>query len=199
MGSNRTGQQTTAAQKPSLEIDEETSYPEYDINDEPEWHFLLRDPALVLGFDDLLANPPLEPAAPRIEFMDNGSDFFAKLPSELLDEILVQLPSTSVRNLELDSRKMASVNLSSKYWRSRFEFPNELCHVRLPEALLTPGWVENRRVDWRWFCGKVLHAVGGKFDWLRNRKRIIGLNRKLVQSMERRGRDGRLMDVDDKD
>ena len=176
--------------------DEETQSYESNIEEAPEWHFLLRDPSLVFGFDDLIANPPpLESApnvAPRIQFVDNGSDIFSKLPSELLDEILVLLPSSSVRDLQLASRKMASMHLSPKYWRSRFEFPNELCHVKPPEA----GRVEDRKVDWRCLCEKLLHPVGWGFDWWKNRKRIIELNRKLVQSMERRGSDGRFREVD---
>lgn len=94
---------------------------------EPEWHWLSYDPGMVHGFDDLLANSPLEHAAklsPQIPFVDNGGDIFSRFSVEILTEILVFLPSTSVRTLQLASRSMASLHLSSRYWRSRFEFPN---------------------------------------------------------------------------
>ena len=165
----------------------------------PEWSFLARDPATARGFDELLANPPLESAAnlsPRIQCADDEGDIFSSLPAEILTEILVLLPSASVRNLQFASRKIASVHLSSRYWRSRFEFPNELCHVRLPPALLKSGQVGEQWVDWRRLCDQLLHPVGDKYKWWQNRKRIIALNRKLVESMPLRGSDGRMKEVD---
>ncbi len=110
----------------------------------PVCNFIVRDPGTAYGFDELLANPPLEPAAntsPRIVFTDDGGDIFSCLPEELLTRILVLLPSALVRDVQLASKKMASVHLSSRYWRSRFGFPNELCHVKLPPTLLESGRV----------------------------------------------------------
>ena len=166
----------------------------------PEWKFLTHDPGTACGFDELLANPPLESAAsmsPRIEFTDDGGDIFHRLPAEILTEILVLLPSTSVRDLQFASRKMASIHLSSRYWRSRFEFPNDLCHVRLPPALLKSGQVGEQWVDWRRFCDQLLHPVGDGYGWWKNRKRITAMNKSLVESMSRRRSDGRLKEVED--
>ena len=74
-----------------------------------EWHFLAHDSGIACGFDELFANPPLESAvnssSPRIKFADNGGDIFSRLPPEILTEILVLLPSASVRNLQLASRR----------------------------------------------------------------------------------------------
>lgn len=161
----------------------------------PEWRFLAQDPGAACGFDELLANPPLESAtntSPRIQSADDRSDIFSCLPEEILTEILVLLPSASVRDLQLSSRRMASVHLSSEYWRSRFEFPNELCHVKLPPALLGSGRVGERWVDWRRLCDQLLHPVGDNFGWWQNRKRIAMLNKKLVESMPLRRSDGSL-------
>ena len=85
---------------------------------------------------------------------------------------------------------MASVHLSSRYWRSRFDFPNELCHVKLPPTLLKSGRVGERRVDWRRLCDQLLHPVGDDIEWWRSRKRITALNREVVKSMLLRRSDG---------
>ena len=166
-----------------------------EIADAPQWHFLQRDPGLVCGSHELFINPPVESPADmsgRIQFTDDGGDIFARLPEEVLTEILVLLPSASVRDLQLASRRMASVQLSSRYWRSRFEFPNELCHIKLPAALKKSGQVGGQWVDWRRLCDQLLHPAGEKPGWWRNRKRITALNKQLVKSMSLRDGDGRL-------
>ena len=89
------------------------------------------------------------------------------------------------------------MHLSSRYWRSRFEFPNELCHVGLPPALLTSGQVGDQSVDWRCLCDQLMHPVGERFGWWQNRKRITALNKKLVESMSCRRSDGSLKGADD--
>lgn len=168
--------------------------------DASEWHFLQCDPGIACGFDRLFASPPLESAAkmsPRVRFIENGLDIFSRLPEEIITEILVLLPSASVRDLQLASRKMASVHLSSRYWRSRFEFPNELCHVKLPPALQNSGQVGGQWVDWRRLCDQLHHPVGKKPGWWRNRKRITALNKQLVKSMSLRDNEGRLKKVED--
>lgn len=165
------------------------------LAEEREWHFLARDPGMTLGFDELLTNPPLESAAnilPRIQCANDEGDIFSRLPTKVLTEILVFLPSASVRDLQLASRRIASVHLSSRYWRSRFDFPNDLCHITLPPALLKSGQMGGLWVDWRRLCDQLLHPVGEEYGWWQNRKRIIALNRKLVESMSLRRSDGRL-------
>ena len=167
----------------------------HDLAEERQWHFLARDPGMALGFDELLANPPLESAAnisPRIQSANHEGDIFSRLPAEVLTEVLVLLPSASVRDLQLASRKTASVHLSSRYWRSRFDFPNDLCHVTLPPALLRSGQMGGLWVDWRRLCDQLLHPVGEEYGWWQNRKRITALNRKLAESMSLRRSDGRL-------
>ena len=88
-----------------------------DFNRTTEFDLLVLDPGIPYGFDELLANPPLEPTAntpPRIEFTNDGIDIFSCLPEELLTKILVLLPSASVRDVQLASKKMAPVHLSSR-------------------------------------------------------------------------------------
>lgn len=165
-----------------------------------EWHFLQRDPGVACGFDQLFASPPFKSSAtmsPPIRFTESGNDIFSRFPEEIITEILVLLPSASVRDLQLASRKIASAHLSSRYWRSRFEFPNELCHVELPQALKKSGQVNGQWVDWRRLCDQLLHPVGEKPGWWKNRKRITALNRQLVKSMALRDNDGRLKKVKD--
>ena len=183
-----------AGPEPFFWVEGETEQ-NHSLEEYPEWGFLLRDPGFGRGFDDLFASPPLESAnttSPPIHFSDDGGDIFARLPEELLTEILVLLPTTSVRNLQLASRKMASVHLSSRYWRSRFQFPNELCHITLPPSLRSAGQVGERWIDWRRLCDQLLHPVGDGYGWWQNRKRIMRLNRALLESMSHRRSDGRL-------
>ena len=165
------------------------------FDEPPQWHFLQRDPGIVSGFCELFINPPFESSSDksrRIQFADDGGDIFARLPEEVLTEIFVLLPSASVRDLQLASRRMASVHLSSRYWRSRFDFPNELCHITLPPALETSGQVGGQWVDWRRLCDQLHHPVGEKPGWWLNRKRITALNKQLAKSMSLRDVDGRL-------
>lgn len=92
--------------------------------------FTTHDPGIAYGFDELLANPPLETAAtisPRIQFTDDGGDVFTRLPEEILTEIFVLLPSASVRDVQLASKKLASVH--SELEILAFE-------IRLPERTL---------------------------------------------------------------
>ena len=165
------------------------------FDDLPQWHFLQLDPGISCGFNKLFIDPPFRSTtdmSARIPFTDDGGDPFARLPEEVLTEILMLLPSASVRDLQLASRRMASVHLSSRYWRSRFEFPNELCHVTLPPALKTSGQVGGQLVDWRRLCDQLLDPAGEKPGWWLNRKRITALNKQLVKSMSLREGDGRL-------
>ena len=152
----------------------------------PEWIYLVQDLGMAYRFDDMLANPPLESAAnipSPIQCIENRTDIFSRLPNDILEDILLLLPSAAVRDVQLASRRMARVHLSSNYWRSRFDFPNELCHVSLPLALLKSGKVGEEWVDWRRLCDQLLHPVGPEFGWWKNRKRIIALNKKLAQRL----------------
>src|SRR5436189_6082914 len=50
------------------------------------------------------------------------NDCFAILPLEILQEILVYLPSKDVLNLKLTSAAFAATPLSSVFWASRFQY-----------------------------------------------------------------------------
>lgn len=150
----------------------------------PEWDFLVHDPGNVQGFTELLENPPLASKSSNpssiIPWKGHTRDPFSRLPTELLMEILCLLPTSSGQALRLASRAMASVTLSSSFWRSRFHFPNELCHIRLPQRLQAGPQVDTMAVDWRGLCYRLLHSSGESWQ---NRKRIMTLNEKLVRMM----------------
>ena len=64
-----------------------------------------------------------------------GQCIFSHLPRDFCVHVLEFLPTSSVLALRLAFRIMASVPLGLGYWRSRFEFPNELSHIKLPKNL----------------------------------------------------------------
>ena len=66
----------------------------------------------------------------------DGLDVFSFIPDNVLSENSAFLPTSPVRNVQLVSGKMASVEFNPEYWRSRFNFPNELCRIQLPPTLL---------------------------------------------------------------
>lgn len=148
----------------------------------PEWDFLVHDPSNAQGFASLLENPPLanddSNSSTMVQWRGYTNDPFSRLPPELLMEVLCLLPTASGQAVRLASRAMASISLSSSFWRSRFDFPNEFCHIKLPQRLQTRAQADNLVVDWRKLCDQLLHSAGESWQ---NRKRIMTLNEKLAR------------------
>lgn len=148
----------------------------------PEWDFLVHDPSDAQEFANLLENPPLASddsnSSTITQWRGYTQDPFSCLPPELLMEVLCLLPTASGQAVRLASRAMASIRLSSSFWRSRFDFPNEFCHVKLPQRLQVRAQADNSVVDWRKLCDRLLHSTGESWQ---NRKRIMTLNEKLVR------------------
>ena len=158
------------------------------LEESPEWDFLVRNPDNPQGFETLLANPPLLAAtgelSPPNSIATNIHDIFCRLPEELLLEIICLLPTASVHKLRLASRAIASVRLNTRFWRSRFMFPNELCHIQLPTGLLQTNQRDHTSVDWQELCYRLLHPEKiREYQWWQNRKRIGSLNEKLANQL----------------
>lgn len=148
-----------------------------------EWDFIVQDPERVLGLNERTQNPPLlETESQTIQFTCNTNDIFMRLPQEILQELLCFLPTSAVQAVRLASRSMAAVPLSATYWRSRFQFPNELSHINLP-LTSSSGQVDYTFVDWKNLCDRLFHPIGEQFKWWQNRKRISTLTRKLAQRL----------------
>ena len=158
------------------------------LEESPEWDFFVRNPDNSQGFETLLANPPLlastAESRPPISMVTNTHDIFCRLPEELLLEIISLLPTASVYKLRLASRVIASVRLTTRFWRTRFMFPNELCHIQLPLGLLQANQRDHPSVDWQKLCYRFLHPEKTtEYQWWQNRKRIASLNEKLVHQL----------------
>ena len=133
----------------------------------PECHFLLRDSCKPYDFNELLANPPRLSTGKPIVAMKSGSggrDPFLALPEELLLQIICLLPIASVQAVRLASGRMANVRLGSTFWCTRFEYPNELCHINLPSHLSGTAPNDGLPVDWQELCNRLLHPAGEEFQ-----------------------------------
>ena len=168
-----------------------TYHPDPDVSDvadlleaAPELDSLVRNPENTHGFAELLEDPPLACSHPdpstSISWKAGKHDPFSRLPTELLIQVLCLLPLSAGQAVRLASRAMASVSLGSDFWRSRFDFPHELCHIRLPQRLHTGPQADRLAVDWRRFCSRLLRSADKSWQ---NRKRIMNLNEKLVKMM----------------
>ncbi|KAH6649064.1 hypothetical protein BKA67DRAFT_539061 [Truncatella angustata] len=91
-------------------------------------------------------------------------DYFRMLPTELLDQILVILCSSDVRNLRQASRSVSEATLSNEFWHSRFLPGGEFAHV-FEAACELPG-----AKCWKHLFDRV-RAIQGQ-PALVNRKRI---------------------------
>ena len=158
------------------------------LEEKPEWDFLVSDPDMPRYFNQQIQHPPEihpttlspTPLRPSVGAHDN----FSRLPEELLLEIICFLPTASIQNARLASKVMASVQLGTSFWRSRFEYPNELCHIQVPAKFLRTSRADTSIIDWRELCNKLLHPQNGRYsDSWKNRKRIRDLNSKLVQML----------------
>ena len=105
---------------------------------------------------------------------------FSHLPKEILVQIISFLPTPSVQAVRLASRTMASVHLPVSYWHSRFQFPNELCHIKLPSHL-SPGRFDRKAIDWKSFCNRLLYPEQN--EPMKNRSRISDLIKKFLLEM----------------
>lgn len=173
-----------------------------------ELEFLVMNPD---HFEDVgggfLTPPRATPgnAPPILEASTRTPYCFSKLPEELLFQIMFLLPTASVNAVRLASRAMAAVHLAKIYWQSRFEYPNELSHIKLPSALWA-GHTDGLPVDWKKFCHRLLNPES--MDWkddifwradmfamdryiqcAENRRRITNLSRDLFGRVAQESRD----------
>ncbi len=75
---------------------------------------------------------------------------------------------------------MAVVHLALKFWRSRFEYPHEMCHIDLRKRV-KGVWDTFALCDWRDYYCRLLKKLMSDWDWWENRRRISGMNMKLVE------------------
>ncbi|KAI9642829.1 hypothetical protein NHQ30_008562 [Ciborinia camelliae] len=152
------------------------------------YDYLVKDPASVQSFDNLLRSPPTREQienAPSSQATaispayTYATDCFAELPKELLIEIVCLLPTLDMRSFRSASRTIATLPLTQTYWRTRFDYPHELSHVHRD-----PSWalseVHNGSIDWKFLYNTVLHAGGDDSAWFKNWNRIRSLTRKLA-------------------
>lgn len=69
-----------------------------------------------------LANPPVNPDAQRnLNVSIHSGDIFSVLPLEILQELLLCLPSKDVLSLKFSSSVFAVTPLAETFWASRFQ------------------------------------------------------------------------------
>lgn len=155
------------------------------LEESDKWDFLVYDPETVTGIEEILNNPPLLQSGLQTRetsLTAKEDHLFSRLPQEILQGILCLLPTSSVQAVRLASRVMAAIPLTFSYWRSRFEFPNELSRIELPQALF-PSQMNGQVVDWKSLCQQLLRPVGEQYKWWENRKRISTLTKRLAQRL----------------
>lgn len=172
------------------------------LEEKPEWDYLVSNPSVSIDLNQLMQHPPmitsstlsLSPVQPNVD----TQDILSRLPEELLLEIMCLLPTTSFQNVRLASKVMASVPLGLSFWRSRFAYPNELCHVRLPAEFPRGDQCGTLSVDWRELCYRLLHLDHSRQpeSW-KNRRRVVSLNSKLVRMVLSDGSSRKWIDITD--
>lgn len=157
----------------------------FEVARSDKWDFLLHDPTDLPNCDELLNNPPLtsnEQPSNISPLAARQGDTLPHLPAEIVIHIFGFLPTASVHALRLASRTFGSVHLNSTYWQTRFDYPNELCHIRLPSKF-SSRQRQDACIDWRTLCKKLLRRPeSNHFSW-QNRKRISLLTRRLVKRL----------------
>ena len=158
------------------------------LEEKPEWNFLVSDPDAPCHLNQLVQHVPLKSSITRSsispQFSISAHDVFSRLPEELLLEMICFLPTPSVQNARLASKVIAAVQLGTNFWRSRFVYPNELCHIRLPADFPQQYQINISAVDWRELYYRLLHLEDSRrSEGWNNRKRIMSLNSKLIQVM----------------
>jgi hypothetical protein len=105
----------------------------------------------------------------------SGDDIFSRLPPEIRTMILCFLPLEAAYDLRLASRSVAVEGLNPTFLRSRFIYPNELCHIPSSSPL-----VKNSE-DLTSLCRWLLAEQGPGFEAWRNRKRISKIMLELAK------------------
>lgn len=84
-----------------------------------------------------------------IKWKGDTQDPCSRLPIERLMDVLFFLPTTSGQAVRLAFRAVASISLKSSFGRSRFDFADKLCHIRLPQRLQKRARADDLAIDWR--------------------------------------------------
>ena len=108
----------------------------------------------------------------KITFTDCAptSNFFTRLPLEILGQVVIYLPTEWVKNLSRASKQLALVipsGLGQSFWASRFQKPSEL-------AFIFEAQEHRGSIDWRslyFGVSKAMYHSNG----LQNRKRVWDL------------------------
>lgn len=104
-----------------------------------------------------------------------GSDCFANLPLEIVDEIAYYLPTATVLGLRLVSRAFTQLYYSQIFWASRFRIDHERGY--LFEACETRS-----SRDWLWLYWRTRH-ITNTYPGLENRRRIWSLAGLLLEKL----------------
>lgn len=153
------------------------------IDDAPQLIFVAHDPENAPAFDgtleDILRSQSANEQEPYITPLNDVHDAFSPLPVEILHQILCLLPTNSYHAVRSASQSFAAIHPSNDYWRSKFAFPHELCHISLPSHIVAAP-----ALNWRSLYYHLMNPANEQDDRLRqcrqNRDRIAYLNSKLV-------------------
>ncbi|EXA34528.1 hypothetical protein FOVG_14504 [Fusarium oxysporum f. sp. pisi HDV247] len=111
----------------------------------------------------------LEPTVQSLQ-----SDSFSRLVPELLQAIVIHLPTSDVRSLRLASPVFATLELSERFWASRFQPGHEFEH--LPEVY------DRRPESWRaLYLSLKIWSRG--IPSMANRRRVWGLAKRLQATL----------------
>ena len=131
--------------------------------------------------DETRQHPPTEDNFPSkypiLWRHSEEKDCFARLPPEILQEIAVYLPTQQVLNIRLSSMAFAAIQLSQRFWASRFNPTFErdfIFEIR--------GDQEHR--NWRTLYRQTSDVYSP--PGLRNRKRIWSLTQSLAELLRMR-------------
>ena len=141
--------------------------------------FIVFDPDHMDLPTSIFADPPrlIANSKQNYPIPSRNQEIFSRLPIEILDMVLCFLPTSSIWAIRLASRFLASVPLTNNFWRSRFDFPHELCHV--PTEVLSSGKTDIP-VDWKRLRERLLNSQLSEGQGWKNRRRIVNLTRKFV-------------------
>ena len=98
---------------------------------DPDMPYTRLNPYTIPEIDEWLQNtPPFNDGfGLSQEFGASIADIFMQLPTELLDFILCELPSSAIASLRSASKTFANLTLSRSFWKSRFQPGQEFEHV----------------------------------------------------------------------